>query len=330
MILDHTVEVPCPICSSLESKALFSTKDYVFSCSDESFEVKKCSDCGCGYLSPRPSKINIPIYYPREFYWSWEGESDSLSWESILDKRKNQLEEKAKWLKDIQPGRLLDIGAQKGEFLWFMQQKGWLVEGVELDSTVPNPASMPIRYGDFLSMKFEEGTYDVITFWAVLEHVYEPALFFEKAAKLLRPGGQLLGLVTNINSIQSRVYTADDYPRHLTIFSKKSLEFLARNNDLLLNSTHTGQEIFGGSLAGGLLYVFKRLFGYSSESAMIEWKQIKDPELFWCKWRGRTSVFVKIISRIDRLLTWPIEVVLDKVGFGFILTFSFTKKIHKK
>lgn len=325
MPLSQTVEVPCPVCGGSDSRYLFSTKDYVFACTNDTFGVRKCFSCGCGYLSPRPSKSSIPIYYPKEFYWSWEGEAEALSWDAILDKRMNQLQEKAKWLNDLQPGRLLDIGAQKGEFLWYMAQKGWTVEGVELDSTVPNPSGMTIRYGDFLTMDIEEGVYDVVTFWAVLEHVYEPALFLEKASKLLRPGGRLVGLVTNINSIQSRIYTADDYPRHLTIFSKKSLQLLAKKNGLTLCATHTGQEIFGGSLAGGLLYVIKRLFGYSSTDAMSEWKQIKDPELFWCKWRGRSSVVVKTISRIDRLITRPFEPILDRLGFGFILTFTATK-----
>ena len=53
----------------------------------------------------------------------------------------------------------------------FMQQRGWQVEGVELDQAVPNPGRMPIRYGDFLRMDFARNAYDAITLWAVLEHV---------------------------------------------------------------------------------------------------------------------------------------------------------------
>jgi 2-polyprenyl-3-methyl-5-hydroxy-6-metoxy-1,4-benzoquinol methylase len=325
MMLNDTLEVPCPVCGSSDSKFLFSTKDYVFQCSEDIFGVRKCSVCTCGYLSPRPKRNDIQGYYPKEFYWSWEGEAGALSWQDILEKRKAQLEEKAKWLPDLKSGRLLDIGAQKGEFLWYMGQRGWVTEGVELDSTVPNPAGMPIRYGDFLEMEFEEGVYDVVTFWAVLEHVYEPSLFLEKASKLLRPGGLLIGLVTNINSIQSRIYKADDYPRHLTIFSTGSLQRVTQQNGLVLQTTHTGQEIFGGSLAGGVLYLIKRMLGYSQEDAMSEWKQIKDPDLFWCKWRGRNSFAIKMVSRLDRLVTRPLEPVLDKLGFGFILTFSATK-----
>ena len=323
----NLVNVLCPVCGGGEYKALFDTRDYVFSCTDDIFRVNRCLKCGCGYLSPRPSKEDIPIYYPEEFYWSWEGDGESLGWESIVNKRRTQLEEKARWLSHIEPGRILDIGAQKGEFLWYMQQRGWEVEGVELDSSVPNPEKMPISYGDFLEMDFQEGAYDVITFWAVLEHVYDPKFFIEKASRLLKPGGLIVGVVTNLNSIQSRFYQADDYPRHLTIFTKDSVKRLCRDCDLEVDRVHTGQEIFGGSLSGGLVYFYKRLFGYSTVEGMSEWKQIKSPDLFWCQWRGKDPALVKNISRLDRLISYPLEKVLDKLGFGLTLSFSAKKAI---
>lgn len=325
MTINQSAEVACPVCASGDSKPLFWTKDYVFGCSDQMFRLNRCTGCGCGYLSPRPSRDAISAYYPREFYWSWEGENDSMSWSAIVDKRRRQLDAKAKWLSDLTPGRLLDIGAQKGEFLWLMRQQGWLVEGVELDPGVPNPAQMPIRFGDFLEMDFEAGVYDAITFWAVLEHVYEPARFMDKASRLLKPGGRIIAVVTNLNSIQSRFYQADDYPRHLTIFTKKSVQQLCSSAGLKAMRFVTDQKIFGGSLSGALLYLFKRLFGYTSVQALTEWKQLKEPDLFWCQWRGKNSWWVKNVSRIDRLLTYPVEKLLDRLGFGLTLSFAAEK-----
>lgn len=325
MKVSRTVETDCPLCASRSSKLLFWTQDYVFACSDERFAVRKCQDCGCGFLSPRPMEADIGHYYPPEFYWSWEGQEGRIGWEEILDKRKDQLAAKAAWLDGLKPGKLLDIGAQKGEFLWMMKNKGWDVAGVELDSSVPNPAGMPIHYGDFLGMEFEEGSYDVVTLWAVLEHVYEPRKVIEKASRLLKPGGKLIALVTNLDSIQSRYYTADDYPRHLTLFTRPSLQKLGLSTGLELTRHKTDQAIFGGTLNGGLLYLIKRACGYSADSAMREWKQIKEPDLFWATWRGRRSWLVKLASRMDRLITLPLERLLDRLGYGFILTFEYNK-----
>jgi SAM-dependent methyltransferase len=322
---ERTEVTPCPLCGADEPVPLFWTKDYTFRCSDTAFRLNRCPACDCGYLSPRPAREDIAIYYPAEFYWAWETESQNIDWNSILEKRGPQLAAKYAWLADLLPGRLLDIGAQKGEFLWHMRHKGWDVEGVELDSSVPNPMNMPIRYGDFMEMDFEEGAYDVITFWAVLEHVHEPASFFRKAAKLLRPGGRMTVLVTNLDSIQARWCRSDDYPRHLTIFNRRSVERLCRDAGLRLGRMATDQKIFGGSLHGSLVYLGKRAFGYSIEEAMAEWKQIKDPGLFWHRWRGKPSLPIKTLRYFDRILTWPFEKLLDSMGRGFILTFSAHK-----
>lgn len=319
-------EVSCPICNSQKSKLLFRTRDYTFACSDAVFGVRKCLWCGCGYLSPRPSEVDTGRFYPDEYYWSWERATGELSWEEIIKIRRGQLEAKARWLSDMEPGRLMDIGAQKGEFIWWMQRLGWQAEGVELDASVPNPANMPIRYGDFLNMDFQPNAYDCITMWAVLEHVYHPAKFIERAASLLRPGGKLVGVVTNLNSIQAYFYRADDYPRHLTIFTHGSIEWLCRKHSLELTRVLTGHEIFGGALNGGLVYAVKRLFGYSRDEIFREWKQQRDPMLFYGKWRGMPSGIILNISRLDRILTYPMEKMLDRLGYGFNMTFTAVKK----
>jgi SAM-dependent methyltransferase len=320
-----TVEVPCPVCDATKAKRLFDAKDWLFRCTTDQFGVARCQECGCGYLSPRPALHDMTRYYPSDFYWSWEGAGEALSWTDIVARRRKQLEAKAKWLEGLTPGSLLDVGAQKGEFIWFMQQRGWQVQGVELDNGVPNPANLPIEYGDFLEMDFAPASFDVVTFWAVLEHVYQPKDFIQKAARLLKPGGRLVALVTNFNSIQARVYRADDYPRHLTFFTPASARRVCGDAGLRVTRLTTDQTIFGGALSGGLVYALKRLGGYTIDEAFAEWKQDRDPELFWTQWRGRSSGLVRNASRLDRVLSWPLERVLDGLGRGFIMTFSATK-----
>ncbi len=315
----------CPFCGSLNLRLLFTVRDYAFRTTEQTFQVFRCKHCKAGHVSPRPNAEQLVSYYPPQFYWAWEGEQRPLTWGKIIARRQKQLQSKFRWIKDISPGRLLDVGAQKGEFLWYAQQHGWQVEGVELDNAVPNPANMPIRYGDFLQQFFPEATYDCITFWAVLEHLPDPDPFLAKAARLLRPGGRMIALVTNFNSIQARYYRADDYPRHLNLFTAKAIRLLCEKHGLQVTRLQTDQSIFGGALNGGLLCLAKRLSGYTLEEVLQEWKQPNDPTLYWAKWRGRPSKLVRMISRIDRLLTWPVEHVLDRLGFGFIMTFSALK-----
>jgi predicted enzyme involved in methoxymalonyl-ACP biosynthesis len=69
----------------------------------------------------------------------------------------------------------------------------------------------------------------------------------------------------------------------------------------------------------------KRIFGYSQDEALSEWKQFKEPDRFWCQWRGSNSALVRNVSRIDRVLTYPLEKLLDKLGYGLILSFAAEK-----
>jgi hypothetical protein len=93
--------------------------------------------------------------------------------------------------------------------------------------------------------------------------------------------------------------------------------------------SHTGQDIFGGALNGGLVFLLKRLGGYTVDEAFAEWKTLNDPELFWAKWRGKRSSLVQWVSRLDRALTMPLEKLLDRFGFGCNLTISAEKVRHE-
>jgi SAM-dependent methyltransferase len=163
--------------------------------------------------------------------------------------------------------------------------------------------------------------------WAVLEHVWRPREYIEKAASLLKPGGRLIVLVTNLNSIQGRIYRQDDYPRHLTIFTKNSLRRLYGSIGLSTHRVWTDQKIFGGSLYGGLVYMTKRLLGYTPDEVYYEWRG-SEGSLFFSKFRGKNSLFIKTVSRIDRLVTLLPERLLDRMGYGAIVMLEAEKAFN--
>lgn len=313
------VETDCPLCGSRKTSHRFWTTEYAQPKPRERFGVRKCADCGCGFLSPRPQRDEIARYYDQDFYWAHEG-GKPLSPAQLLQVRGPQLESKARFLEDLAPGQLLDIGAQKGEFVHWMRLRGWKALGQDFQALPGNPFDVPMRYGDITTLDWGEQKFDVITVWAVLEHVVEPNAFMQRVATLLKPGGRLVVLVTNFNSIQARLFKQDDFPRHLTLFTRKSAEtFLMRHGFRVLRAS-TEQSVFGGRLNGGLVYLLKRCFGYDEHEAMHEWRYAPDPLAFCAKWHGREARWLLWVSRLDRLLTWLPERVLDITGFGFVLT----------
>lgn len=316
-MMPTTVEVPCPVCSGRERSRLFTARDYAHPHRPESFGVVRCARCGCGYLSPRPPESALHEFYGEDFYWNFEG--GKLQAEAVLAARLPQIIAKKKFVGDMRPGRLLDIGAMKGEFVHAMRMDGWSAEGIDFSPHAENLFNVPMRYGEFLQLDYEEASFDCITMWAVLEHVYEPNAFVAKIARLLKPGGRFALLVTNFNSIQGRWFRADDYPRHLTLFTKGSLRQLLSTHGLETSIMTTNQKIFGGSLYGSLVYAAKRIGGYAPDDIFFEWRSWADSHAFCCKWRGKESSIMTWISRADRLLSRSLEGVIDGLGHGFIL-----------
>jgi 2-polyprenyl-3-methyl-5-hydroxy-6-metoxy-1,4-benzoquinol methylase len=313
------VDVDCPVCGSSASTHVFDTRDYQFRVDSATFGVRRCSACGCGFLSPRPGRDDLARYYNDAFYWSYEG-GQSLGADDIARARAAQIAAKARLLEGLKPGALLDIGTQKGEFLDHMRGRGWDVQGVEFQTLPGNPFDVPIRYGDFLSMDWSGRRFDCITMWAVLEHVYEPRAFVQGVAALLKPGGRFFALVTNFNSIQARCFRQDDFPRHLTLFTHRSLRRLLHDAGMRVLRSTTDQSIFTGTLHGGLVYLAKRALRQPRDEIFAEWRQSDDPLAFCCKWRGRPSAALRWVSRIDYALSRVPERLLDATGNGFILT----------
>ena len=315
--------VVCPVCGSARARFVFDAFDYVYKVSADRFMVQCCRDCGAGYLSPRPSPDELARYYPSEFYWNFEhATAVPLSREQLLLQRLPQITAKLSRMAHLPRGRLLDIGTMKGEFLSAARDAGWRVQGVEFGDHVPNMFAVPIHYGEFLDMDFEPQSFDCVTMWAVLEHVYEPRAYVQKVARLLTQAGHFIGVVTNFNTLQARLLRSDDFPRHLTLFTKSSLRRLFAEAGLDLVRVWTDQRLFGGPLRGALSYGVKRGLGYGVDEALFEMRNRRDPEAFCCKFRGRPSAAMKWVSRTDQLLLWLPEKALDLAGLGFNLGFE--------
>lgn len=320
------VEVPCPVCLSRHSRHVFSVRDYVLRVTDDTFGVRRCRRCGVGFLSPRPKPDDIPRFYPGEFYWTYEKASEAgVSATELLARRAVQIEGKLRIMKHLRPGRLLDIGAMKGEFLHVARERGWRVSGVEFSSDIPNPFQIPMHYGQFTEMGFAPGSFDCVTMWAVLEHVYEPREYLQEVSKVMADGGTFIGVVTNFNSVQARVLRADDYPRHLTLFTKRSLKRLLMEAGLTPVRIWTDQRLFGGQLRGLLKYAVKRSLGYTVDEVLYEMRNARDPLAFCSTFKGRQSAAVLWLSRIENVgLALP-EKLLDFMGFGLHLGFEARK-----
>jgi 2-polyprenyl-3-methyl-5-hydroxy-6-metoxy-1,4-benzoquinol methylase len=118
---------------------------------------------------------------------------------------------------------ILDVGSGTGDFLSFMNSKGYEVTGVE-----NNPKAILISQKNDIKIhenisKLSDNSFDLITLWHVLEHLPDPEETFKNTFNLLSNSGHLIVAVPNIYSLDKDYYCENwagfDVPRHLWHFS---------------------------------------------------------------------------------------------------------------
>lgn len=182
--------------------------------------------------TPQPSSATLARYYESDSYISHTDTKKgfvSLAYQTV---KKYALYKKVKKITKLNEGvgSLLDIGAGTGDFLKTAKNKGWHIEGVEVNEKARKFASQKgiELYTSLQSCKGKQ--FDVVTLWHVLEHLPDLENIILTIEMLVKPGGHLVIAVPNYNSFDASYYNqfwaAFDVPRHLWHFSQKGIRQL--------------------------------------------------------------------------------------------------------
>lgn len=132
--------------------------------------------------------------------------------------------------------KLLDVGCGNGSFLSIMQNLGWEVKGVEPDKKaadfVQKKLGIKVINQNFEEAKIQKKHFDAIVMRHVIEHTEDPINFLKKGWEILKPGGKLVVVTPNIESLGHLIFKNNwlhlDPPRHLFIFSPRALTQCAK------------------------------------------------------------------------------------------------------
>ncbi|MCB0456475.1 MAG: class I SAM-dependent methyltransferase [Flavobacteriaceae bacterium] len=192
--------------------------------------------------TPQPQEKDLSKYYESSEYISHTDSKKGLLNFSYQLIKKYSLNKKVKLIKkeNNQKGTLLDIGAGTGDFLFLAQNKGWKIDGVEVNEKAQKLA---FDKGIVLKKNLDElknKSFDVITLWHVLEHLPNLHELITQIENKLKPGGTLIIAVPNFKSLDASYYkvfwAAYDVPRHLWHFSKESMKQLFSSNLKLIKT----------------------------------------------------------------------------------------------
>jgi SAM-dependent methyltransferase len=143
---------------------------------------------------------------------------------------------------------LLEVGCGAGDFLHAANREGWEVLACEvaqqLAETVHSKLGLDVRVGPLMEGFWEAGSFDVIVYWEVIEHVLDPVKELDLVATLLRPTGVLFLSFPSTQAVFSGRRLRDcwaplELPRHLHFFDRRTLSVMAERSGLRLIRYYT-------------------------------------------------------------------------------------------
>jgi SAM-dependent methyltransferase len=232
----------CPACQSRNLRKFLSAPDHYHG-RREMYDLVRCGSCSLVWLKNAPTPQEMSAHYGPDYDRSvaaagedpdrWRGR-----WETLSHYKSN--------------GAILDLGCSAGGFLAGLKDSSWALYGIEMSDDVARKArakcGADVFVGDILDAPFPKGSFDVITCFHVLEHLYQPREIFTRVSEWLKPGGIFYFMVPNIDSAGCRIFKSYWYalelPRHLSHFSPRSLRTLAESVGLEEVSLTSDREVF--------------------------------------------------------------------------------------
>ncbi|MEN8223904.1 MAG: class I SAM-dependent methyltransferase [Bacteroidota bacterium] len=226
----------CLVCNSENIQDYFECKDHFVS--QESFQLSICNKCGFIFTNPRPALDDIGPYYDSEAYVSHSKTSAGIINRLFHLSRIYTLSHKRRILKNYSSGNNhLDYGCGTGEFLGSMQQKGWNCTGIEPNASARDMARQKFTFDIFDESAldhFSEGSFNSISLWHVMEHIYPVEDRIRTFHKLLDEKGMLFVALPNMQSYDAKRYkefwAAWDVPRHIYHFKPSTIQNLMKRS----------------------------------------------------------------------------------------------------
>lgn len=257
MLLEH---IPCDLCGSEKYKVRYTKPDNWLRGTLYQFPVVECLDCGLVYVNPRPTLESMAAFYPADYHHGRDSEEFARRY--TVQKT---------MLPDTSGKRVLDIGCARGDFLSYLLNTGSVFEpnGVDAFSTGVIDKRICFANDLFTRVGYESDYFDLIMAWAVFEHLHRPIEYFSEAAKVLRPQGHLIILVTNSESLYGQYAFSEDVPRHTYHYSKKTLVRYGEKVGLKLKAVEYRDDIFDGRGFGTFRFLAGRSVGFTWEKFML-------------------------------------------------------------
>ncbi len=233
----NLVDVACCICGVDDSEPIAVGEDFEYHTSPDTFQVVRCQRCGLVYLDPRPHVSELGRIYPPTYHaYDFSEERFGLVFQV---RRRLEARRLLSWCKGLpEDARIVDIGCGDGFHLRLLREfgrPGWTLEGIDADQKAVAAAArsgLPVHHGTVQELELPTSSYHLAIMIQTIEHVDDPPAVLRAVRNLLRPGGRLVIVTDNVETLDFRLFGGRHwggyhFPRHWNLFSRGTLRALA-------------------------------------------------------------------------------------------------------
>lgn len=296
-----TKSFPCVLCGGLQFRDIMAVGSYW-----RTTRAVACASCGLMCLNPRWTDDEYAIYYTGYYYQQYHRGSVTVadrpsenqdSRSAVVARTTTQLLEASS-----DSARVLEVGCGAGQNLVPMMaaSPSHTFFGLDPDPTMcadlsqkyPHLAMMVGTLSSSVSKLREQGPFDVVVLGDVLEHFCDPVEALSMVRAILKPSGQIVCLVPNLEVITP---FCDNFTvPHTHYFTRRTLEAVHLAAGLKITS-------FLHDLPGELCSV-------ATVGARVEWAGVSDVATVERRTKeagsGRTRAAVRTFMRrlIERVV----------------------------
>ncbi len=216
------ISAVCKVCDLPRVKKIALQANLAYFC---------CSNCLYCEKQPESGSVHADFVTSQQAYYEDPLVDPFSEPESVIaEKIKSRIAVTKKYI--ASGSSILEVGPGSGKFLNWAIEAGYDCTACEQSSILTT--SLRARGFNVLKGEFEqvslEGVFDAICSFHIIEHVESPAMHFEKALRLTRPGGYMIVATPNAGSWEQRLFpvlSANFDSAHLHVLSKKSLAILS-------------------------------------------------------------------------------------------------------
>ena len=196
------------------------------------WDIYECRKCSAQFIRPIPSPEELNQFYD-QLYRGGSAERTKALTNPAADKRYWQRQ----WaiikglIGNDNGGKVLDIGCGGGHFL-DNGGVGWEKYGIELSEEARRVAKGKgiAAFETLEKAAFPEEFFDVVTMFAVIEHLPDPNAVVEELIRVLKRDGLFVIMTGDAKSLKAKIRGTNWHmyrpPEHLYFFCAKSLDYL--------------------------------------------------------------------------------------------------------